>query len=61
MTVSDPKTKTPGEPPRLSSEGRLAAAERLEREAQALRENLMKRKRQQRARKELPKPDAREI
>lgn len=61
MTAPDPKTRTPGEPPRLSSDGRQAAAERFEREAQALRENLVKRKCQQRVRKELAKPAADEI
>jgi len=61
MTVPNPKRPAPGEPPRLSSDGRQAAAERFEREAAALRENLMKRKRQQRARKEPAKPAAGEI
>jgi len=56
MTKKDPHQAPSAGRPSLSEEGRRAARDRSERQAAALRENLLKRKHQQRSRRQTEAP-----
>jgi hypothetical protein len=56
MTKQDHDEARSADRPGLSDEGRRAARARNERQAAALRENLLKRKHQQRARRQTQAP-----
>jgi len=56
MSKKEPDEAAATGRPALSEEGRRAARTRSDRQAAALRENLLKRKRQQRARDKAPAP-----